>query len=487
MNEIFNLGQMAVQLVITAGKGATELDTVFLSVQFASQEHGYLAIFITLPVITIILDAPLTIAWQPGSAPSAFEPASPLIALDMRQATPIIHRPMQPVGFRDPRKNAELPLLLWWHDGIFPHFPGSTERIDCPQGACLVTKKKKVHLFKRTKAILFYGTDFRAYEVPLPRLPHQAWALFHEESPMNNYLLSHLPVLRLFNYTATFRQESDYPLATQWLPSLDYLRRPPVPLEQKNKLRIAGRAPVVYLQSHCDVASDRDRYVRELMNYIPVDSYGECLRNRAFPSERLADTQTAIGEDPECLDLLAGYKFQLAFENAHCNDYMTEKLWRPLHLGSVPVYRGSARVCTWLPADMSAVLVDDFPTPQALAAYLLMLDTNDQEYEKFLTFKSPHGIKNQFLVSEMERRKWGVNDFEKPNYMNGFECFVCDDINSRAQALRLHQTSPQANPIPPVRTAAYNHMGCPEPTPGLGELQEIPEDDPCVQVASSLA
>ena len=87
---------------------------------------------------------------------------------------------------------------------------------------------------------------------------------------MNNYLLSHLPVLRLFNYTATFRQESDYPLATQWLPSLDYLRRPPVPLEQKNTLRVAGRAPVVYLQSHCDVASDRDRYVRELMKYIPV-------------------------------------------------------------------------------------------------------------------------------------------------------------------------------------------------------------------------
>lgn len=136
-----------------------------------------------------------------------------------------------------------------------------------------------MQLYKRTASIIFYGTDFRAYEAPLPRLRHQTWALFHEESPMNNYLLSHGPGIRLFNYTATFRRESDYPLTLQWLPSLDYLLAPvAVSLAEKNRLRREGLAPVLYMQSHCDVPSDRDRYVQELMKYIQVQCRDTCMQ-----------------------------------------------------------------------------------------------------------------------------------------------------------------------------------------------------------------
>lgn len=95
---------------------------------------------------------------------------------------------------------------------------------------------------------------------------------------MNNYLLSHGPGIRLFNYTATFRRESDYPLTLQWLPSLDYLLTPvAVSLEEKNRLRREGLAAVLYMQSHCDVPSDRDRYVQELMKYIQVQYRNYCM------------------------------------------------------------------------------------------------------------------------------------------------------------------------------------------------------------------
>lgn len=94
---------------------------------------------------------------------------------------------------------------------------------------------------------------------------------------MNNYVLSHGPGIRLFNYTATFRRESDYPLTLQWLPTLDYLLLPVVvSLEEKNRLRREGLAPVLFMQSHCDVPSDRNRYVQELMKYIQVQ-YREVL------------------------------------------------------------------------------------------------------------------------------------------------------------------------------------------------------------------
>ena len=46
---------------------------------------------------------------------------------------------------------------------------------------------------------------------------------------------------------------------------------------------------------------------------------------------------------PKFLHLLGNYKFTLATENAICDDYMTEKLWRPFMVGSVPIIWGSPK------------------------------------------------------------------------------------------------------------------------------------------------
>uniref|UniRef100_A0A8D0HPD0 GDP-fucose protein O-fucosyltransferase n=1 Tax=Sphenodon punctatus TaxID=8508 RepID=A0A8D0HPD0_SPHPU len=363
-------------------------------------------------------------------------------------------------GNSDTRSNKALPILLWWSESLFPHFPGETERIDCPRSSCMVTKSKRVQLHKRTKSIIFYGTDFRAYEAPLPRLPHQTWALFHEESPMNNYLFSHLPGIRLFNYTATFRRESDYPLTLQWLPNMDYLQRPAVSLAEKDRWRKKGYAPVLYMQSHCDVPSDRDRYVQELMKHIQVDSYGK-----------------STTEDSEFMTFISRYKFHLAMENALCNDYMTEKLWRPMHLGAIPVYRGSPSVQDWMPNNLSIVLVDDFGSPQQLAEFLNFLDKNGDEYLKYVEYKKPGGITNQFLLESLERREWGVNDMTLPNYLNGFECFICDKENARVTSIRDHKRFRGKVPAPELHVAKFTHMGCPLPAPGYGHIEDIHEGD----------
>uniref|UniRef100_A0A8C3DWP8 Fucosyltransferase n=1 Tax=Corvus moneduloides TaxID=1196302 RepID=A0A8C3DWP8_CORMO len=313
-----------------------------------------------------------------GWAPDAVPPGAAFVAAASYRGP----------GNNDTRSNKALPILLWWSGSLFPHFPGDTERIDCRRGSCLVTRSRRVARHRRTKALIFYGTDFRAYEAPLPRLPHQTWALFHEESPMNNY--------------------SDYPLTLQWLPGTGYLRAPAVALAEKDAWRRKGYGPVLYMQSHCDVPSDRDRYVRELMKYIQVDSYGKCLHNRELPSERLRDTSTATTEDSEFMTFIARYKFHLALENAICDDYMTEKLWRPMHLGAVPVYRGSPAVRDWMPNNLSIILIDDFDSPQELAKYLDFLDKNGEEYLKYLEYKN-----------SLEKREWGVNDMTLPNYLNG--------------------------------------------------------------------
>ena len=42
--------------------------------------------------------------------------------------------------------------------------------------------------------------------------------------------------------------------------------------------------------------------------------------------------------------LIAKYKFAIAIENALCDDYVTEKFWRPLHVGTIPIVLGSPKI-----------------------------------------------------------------------------------------------------------------------------------------------
>lgn len=78
------------------------------------------------------------------------------------------------------------------------------------------------------------------------------------------------------------------PLTTQYLPQpsdltqLDYYIR----ITRKHIIEFNnGLAPVAFLQSDCNTMSGREDYVRELMNHINVDSYGQCLHNRDLPAE----------------------------------------------------------------------------------------------------------------------------------------------------------------------------------------------------------
>lgn len=52
----------------------------------------------------------------------------------------------------------------------------------------------------------------------------------------------------------------------------------------------------------------------------------------------------------EFYKFVARYKFVIAYENSACNDYITEKLWRPLVLGVVPIYFGAPNIQVSLPS-----------------------------------------------------------------------------------------------------------------------------------------
>ncbi|KAG8593783.1 hypothetical protein GDO81_000945 [Engystomops pustulosus] len=320
--------------------------------------------------------------------------------------------------------------MLWWSP-----LTGENGRLgQCGEETCFFTINRTYYQSPMTKAILFYGTDFNIDSLPLPRKPYHEWALFHEESPKNNYKLFHPPTITLFNHTATFSRHSHLPLTSQYLEdlqtllSLEYF----VPIQKKNVLR-KKLAPIVYVQSDCDPPSDRDTYIQELMKYIRVDSYGECLHNRDLPTQI---NNPSFMDDIQFYHILAQYKFILAFENAVCEDYITEKLWRPLKLGTVPIYYGATNIKDWLPSNKSIIIVESFSHPRELAEFIKQLDRNDSFYMEYLEWKVQGQINNKNLIHAIKDRTWGVQDVTQDNYIDAFECMVCRRVWDNIRLLR---------------------------------------------------
>lgn len=358
----------------------------------------------------------------------------------------------------------DLPVILWWTSFT----PYQRRENVCPGGTCLVTQSRSelTNPAVNVSAFIFYGSQLDFHDLPLPRQPNHMWALLHEESPKNNWIFATEKGISLFNITSTVSRYSHYPLHLHYLHTIEILLQPvrtPTHLKSKGSLGL-----VVFLQSTCNPPSDRDSYVRELMKHISVDCYGQCLHNRDLP-QHLVNPLT-FGES-EVLDTVGKYKFVLSFENAICHDYFTEKFWRGLYVGSVPIVRGSPTIRDWDPSSghPSIILADDFDGPKALAEFLLDLDKNDTEYDRYLSFKKT-GVTNQRLLDHFRRRNWVVDgEGEGGNFIDGFECFVCDTLHKRRQVLKRRRKVQQM-------VANSSHYHCLPPTPSVrGKAQSLRE------------
>ncbi|KAJ8878661.1 hypothetical protein PR048_019244 [Dryococelus australis] len=381
------------------------------------------------------------------------------------------------------------PVVLWWTP-----FTGETSSVrQCGDVRCYITEDRVYFQHNLLQAVIFYGSNLDIFDLPLPRRSTQlVWALLHEESPKNLPTLSHEAMLSLFNYSSTFSRHSDVPLTLQYLDSFELLttKKYFVSTVEKDML-VEDLAPVLYIQSSCSAPSGRDSYVLELQKHIRIDSYGKCLQNKKLP-EIIANHSEDQDSD-DFLKFVARYKFTLALENAICEDYITEKLWRPLVVGSVPIYMGSpsirgemdlwkipvpyavpaelvllvwggfcqvivALLMDWLPNENSAILISDFRSPRDLAEHLEELNANATAYERHLRHKLGRGggrVENQRLLSALESRPPGPN---WSRYVKHFECLVC----KRLHCVVRHST-----------TVGIRQYNCPEP---VSPLSGQPDD-----------
>ncbi|KAG8200826.1 hypothetical protein JTE90_006405 [Oedothorax gibbosus] len=242
-------------------------------------------------------------------------------------------------------------------------------RYSCPTSECYVTKDSTKVL--KADAVLFHLRDLEVYSLPKRRTPEQVWILYSMEPPWLE--IQDLRKFKgIFNWTMSYRRGSDV------LMRYGFIGRKPSNSKVLWKRQKAGLDDdrAAWLVSNCRTDGNREGYVERLRKVFPVDVYGGCGKESCRPAET-----------HKCYARLEfRYKFYLAFENAVCRDYVTEKLFNALEYDMVPVVFGGANYSHIVP-EGSVINAMDFRSPEHLGRYLWKVSKNDTLYRSFFTWK----------------------------------------------------------------------------------------------------
>jgi Glycosyltransferase family 10 (fucosyltransferase) C-term/Fucosyltransferase, N-terminal len=272
-----------------------------------------------------------------------------------------------------------MPMLVLFHDTLWGAPLAYDEACD---GVTFTTDRG---LFDKADAVVFHipewPRDRIVAEHPLwwkllpAKRPGQIWVARSMECEAHYPLLLDQRFMCHFDLTMSYRLNSDVP--ETYLGSANpegdlvaALRRAPTRKQQA--------APIAAFVSSGFDLSGRKAYLSELARHIPIDFYGRFMNNRRLENDRGRSSK---------LDAIAGYRFTIAFENARGTDYVTEKFFEPLLVGSVPIYLGASNVSAFAPATNAFIDTARFIGPAELAVHLGGFMQDETAYNSFFSWK----------------------------------------------------------------------------------------------------
>lgn len=262
-------------------------------------------------------------------------------------------------------------LILYWSTifGSQPHIEKRWNVNDCPV-ACQVTSNRS--RAREADGFVVHARDSHMTP-PKESVP---WILHTQENPVYTPVMKNAKFMSRFNLLMSYRLDYDFPVPVYPMPQLT----PPLTFREKTKLIMAAF-------SNCEPV--RTEYMRQLMKFVQVDSYGACLRNKNDLVGRYGSKNGKNFKELKS-ELAKQYKFTLVFFNQDCEYFVDDQLSHALNAGSVPVVMSTDKLDEFLPGNLrqSVIKVRDFRTPKDLSDYLKYLSTNETEYNNYLTWKS---------------------------------------------------------------------------------------------------
>ena len=264
----------------------------------------------------------------------------------------------------------------------------------CPVADCFISNNRSEFQFDQLDAVVISAQDLWATRLPPQRNSGQRFIFFTQESPAAVSIRTS-QFRNYFNWTMTYRLDSDIRLLYGRITPLDEVARWSAD-EIRAKIRQSRSGinyaanktkSVAWMASHCPTASQREVYVDELQQHTDVDVYGMCGN---FSCQR--DSRNWLSH-PSCYDMIERrYKFYLSFENAICDDYVTEKFYNILTRNVVPIVFGGAEYQLIAPPHS---YIDAMKyTPAELARYLRLLDADDELYNEYFWWKPYYSVES---------------------------------------------------------------------------------------------
>ena len=305
-------------------------------------------------------------------------------------------------------------LILYWSTifGSQPHIEKRWNDNDCPV-VCQVTSDRS--RAREADGFVVHARDSHMTP-PKESVP---WILHTQENPVYTPVMKNAKFMSRFNLLMSYRLDYDFPVPVYPMPQLT----PPLTFKEKTKLIMAAF-------SNCEPV--RTEYMRQLMKFVQVDSYGACLRNKNDLVSRYGSKNGKNFKELKS-ELARQYKFTLVFFNQDCEYFVDDQLSHALNAGSVPVVMSTDKLDEFLPGNLrqSVIKVRDFRTPKDLSDYLKYLSTNETEYNNYLMWKSK-GVGN--ITGTV------IGNFWKPKYP--IYCQICVALSEG----RIHKEG--LRPIP---------------------------------------
>ncbi|XP_065558166.1 alpha-(1,3)-fucosyltransferase 7-like isoform X2 [Artemia franciscana] len=304
-------------------------------------------------------------------------------------------------------------FLKWFSTESHPPFDA------CSVNNCEIIYASDNSKLKDVDGVLFHLHRTAGVEsLPKYRTATQRWIFMTDENPFNTFLLSKTYTMRdfnsIFNWSMTYRYDSDIPVP--------YGRVIPLPEDENISLELPTdytenkKKLVAIYASDCIGKNDRWNYIQDLKQFIQVDIIGRCGPKNCTIGSKM------FGAD---CPLLRQYKFYLAFENANCDGYITEKFWfNPFDKNIIPVVMGPTKLQYELFAPANSFIhVDDFESPKELANYLLKINDNSSLYNSFFEWKAKFKQLN-------EHGYFGIPNFHY--------CRICEALNYNSKEQRVY-------------------------------------------------
>ncbi|CAG8612992.1 5532_t:CDS:1 [Paraglomus occultum] len=269
--------------------------------------------------------------------------------------------------------------------------------------------------FKEEKAPFFHTTHMP------PRRSNQAWWMYFSDEGLEYYSFVGLDTLRnMFDLTMG-APGNIFDILKPTYPIND------TSLFYDTHVKFGNKRDDVlfaWMAGNCKSANKREDYVLELMNYVTVHSYGDCLHNQDTPDEILKKYGLEKGKAPAYWadnmyevkrDILSPYKFILAFENSNCEGYVTEKVYDALLVDAIPIYMGASDIDDYVPPG-SVIKVTDYGSMRALIGHTKQIANNKTLYESYFAWKRDkthknfckkcHPLNDSDICTFLERVEW---------------------------------------------------------------------------------